>query len=112
MTSRRTDGAGALRRAERAPFAGWVELSSNGVRRRARALDLSVHGIGVALTGPPPAMREAVVSEFALPGISLPVALDGTVVWVDPDASRAGVAFAEVDPGLAELLASFVAGRL
>lgn len=102
----------ASRRAERAPFVGWVELSSGGVRRRARALDLSVAGIGVELAGPAPAAHEPVVSEFALPGISLPVALDGVVAWVDPRSSRVGVSFGDVDPGLAELLASFVAGRL
>lgn len=112
MTGDRQDTVTPSRRAERAPFAGWVELSSGGVRRRARALDLSVHGIGVELAGPAPATREAVVSEFALPGISLPVALDGVVAWVDPRSSRIGVSFREMDPGLAELLASFVAGRL
>jgi hypothetical protein len=112
MDRPRPDPARAQRRVDRAPFVGWVELALDGSRRRARALDLSVLGIGVELGGPVPAVREPVVSEFALPGISLPLALEGVVAWTDPGRARLGVAFADVDPGLAELLASFVAGRL
>jgi hypothetical protein len=96
----------------RAPFDRWVELRAGGTRRLAAARDLSVRGIGLSLPGPLPERLSAVVSEFALPGITLPLALDGVVVWVDPSASRIGIQFLEVDPGLAELLDSYVAGRL
>jgi hypothetical protein len=68
--------------------------------------------MGLSLPSPLPECQSAVVSEFALPGIALPLALDGVVVWTDPEASRLGIRFLEVDPGLAELLASYVAGRL
>ena len=99
------------RTGQRAPFESWVELRLPGARRRAEARDLSVQGIGLALSGPLPAVADAVVSEFALPGITLPLALEGVVVWADPAGSRIGVRFREVDPGLAELLGNFVSGR-
>lgn len=100
------------RRGARAPFVAWVELMVDGVRRRARARDLSADGIGIELAAPLPRAREAVVSEFALPGISLPLALAGVVAWSSPGEARIGVRFDDVDPGLSELLESFVAGRL
>jgi hypothetical protein len=100
------------RTGQRAAFESWVELRLPGARRRAAARDLSVQGIGLALSGPLPAVAAEVVSEFALPGIMLPLALEGVVVWADAAGSRIGVRFREVDPGLAELLGSFVAGRL
>jgi len=61
---------------------------------------------------PAPPVDAALVSEFALPGISLPLELEGRLVWADPRSGRAGVRFEAVDPGLAELLSNFVAGRL
>jgi PilZ domain-containing protein len=96
----------------RARFESWVELRADGTLRRAGARDLSVHGLGLSLPGPLPERQSAVVSEFALPGITLPLALEGIVVWTNPRASRMGIRFVGVDPGLAELLASYVAGRL
>lgn len=81
-------------------------------RRLASAVDLSPGGIGLELPGEPPPVGGAVTSEFSLPGISLPLALDGHVVWRDPENSRIGVAFDRVDPGLVELLESFIGGRL
>jgi len=96
----------------RARFESWVELRAGGTRRRAAARDLSVRGIGLSLRGPLPARESVVVSEFALPGITLPLALEGIVVWTNPVAARIGIRFVEVDPGLAELLDSYVAGRL
>ncbi|HYB12081.1 MAG TPA: PilZ domain-containing protein [Myxococcota bacterium] len=96
----------------RARFEGWVELRSGATRRRAAARDLSVRGMGLSLSGPLPARLSSVVSEFALPGITLPLALEGVVVWTNAGASRLGIRFAEIDPGLAELLSSYVAGRL
>ncbi|HME70787.1 MAG TPA: PilZ domain-containing protein [Myxococcota bacterium] len=96
----------------RARFEGWVELRAGGTRRRAAARDLSVRGIGLSLPGPLPERQSAVVSEFALPGITLPLALEGVVVWTNPRASHIGIRFVGVDPGLAELLDSYVAGRL
>jgi hypothetical protein len=50
-----------------------------------------------------------VTCEFSLPGISLPLALEGRVAWhVGQDL---GVAFDELDPALAELLETQVGGR-
>jgi hypothetical protein len=34
------------------------------------------------------------------------------VVWSDESLSRAGLLFEDVDPGLREILASYVSGRL
>ena len=93
----------------RAPFEGWVEISAGGQRRLATARDLSPAGIGIELPGAPLALALALICEFALPGISLPLALDGHVAWVR--GSRLGVRFDDVDPGLEELLENHVAGR-
>jgi hypothetical protein len=100
------------RRRPRAPYRGWVELTVAGRRLRAEGHDLSMDGIGLALRGLAPEVEAALVSEFVLPGISLPLALRGRVVWNDPGSGRAGVRFEAVDPGLADLLSNFVAGRL
>lgn len=97
------------RRSSRAPFDGWVEINVAGERRLATARDLSPAGIGVDLPGAPLAPAAALICEFALPGISLPLALDGHVAWAD--GSRLGVRFDDVDPGLAELLENHSAGR-
>jgi hypothetical protein len=103
------------RRRTRAPYRGWVELRLGSDRRsdrhRAEGCDLSVDGIGVALARELP-VDAKLVSEFVLPGIALPLELRGRLVWADPVAGRAGVRFEAVDPGLAELLSNFVAGRL
>jgi len=93
----------------RTPFDGWVEISVGRERRLATARDLSPSGIGVDLPGAPLAPASALICEFALPGISLPLALDGHVAWAT--GSRLGVRFDDVDPGLAELLENHVAGR-
>lgn len=100
------------RKQVRAPLGAWVEIIADGMRHRASAFDVSVGGMGVALAGAGLPAELAVVSEFPLPGIGLPLALAGRVVWSDPASARAGLRFAEMDPGLAELLASFVDGRL
>jgi len=100
------------RRHPRATFAGWVEITANGRRRLGTGCDLSAGGIGVAVRGAPPPAEQRVTSEFALPGISLPLALDGLVAWSDQDQGRFGIRFDGVDPGLVELLESFVGGRL
>lgn len=97
-------------RRPRAPFSGWVELTADGRRRLGTGRDLSPGGIGLDLGGDLPDVGRTVTSEFALPGISIPLALDGCVVWTD--GSRIGVRFERVDPGLAELLENFVGGRL
>lgn len=99
-------------RRPRAPFRGWVEITADGRRRRATAIDLSVAGIGIEMGGTLPRTEQRVVSEFALPGIGLPLELEGVVAWRDDAGSRFGVRFVELDPGLAELLESFVHGRL
>jgi hypothetical protein len=100
------------RRHDRARFIGWVELMADGARCLGNGRDLSAGGIGLEVPGDPPRVGDPVTSEFALPGISLPLALDGRVAWRDPGNGRIGVAFERVDPGLAELLESFVGGRL
>jgi hypothetical protein len=97
------------RRDPRMPFDGWVEISADGQRRLATGRDLSRAGIGVDLPGAPLAPALPIVCEFALPGISLPLALEGHVAW--SAGSRIGVRFIDVDPGLAELLDNHVAGR-
>jgi hypothetical protein len=97
------------RRNPRKAFDGWVEISSAGQRRLATARDLSPAGIGVDLPGEPLPPETAITCEFALPKISLPLALDGHVAW--SSGSRLGVRFHDVDPGLAELLENHVAGR-
>lgn len=99
-------------RSPRARFTGWVELTTGGRRRLGTARDLSPGGIGLELRGELPAVGGAVTSEFALPGISIPLALDGRVAWSDRQRQRVGVRFEDVDPGLAELLENFVGGRL
>lgn len=99
------------RRRSRAPYRGWVELTVGSERIRAEGCDLSVDGIGIEVDPAPPS-DAALVSEFALPGISLPLELEGRLVWSDARSGRAGVRFEAVDPGLAELLSNFVAGRL
>ena len=100
------------RRHPRATFAGWVEITADGRRRLGTGCDLSAGGICVALRNAPPPRDARVTSEFALPGISLPVSLDGQVAWCDEGSGRVGIRFEGVDPGLAELLESFVSGRL
>jgi hypothetical protein len=100
------------RRAERRTFSAWVELSDGPERRRAKATDLSVGGMGISLHGAPLAPQTLVTSEFPLPGIGLPLELHAEVAWFDPRAERGGLRFVDVDPGLAELLGRFVDGRL
>ena len=100
------------RRHLRAPFSGWVEISSRGRRRLGTGRDLSAGGIGLELRGEPIAPGGSVTSEFALPGISLPLALEGRVAWSDAGSERLGIVFDGIDPGLAELLESYAGGRL
>jgi hypothetical protein len=100
------------RRQPRAAFTAWVELSIGSARRRAEASDLSIGGLGLSLLSGRLAPDTRIVSEFPLPGIGLPLELDGEVAWFDPAGARGGLRFVDLDPGLEELLASFVAGRL
>lgn len=99
------------RSAERAGLSGWVELSVSGQRRRrAVGSDVSVDGLGVLHDGTALHTGARVMTEFPLPGIGLPLEIPAEVVWVGEE--RAGLRFAEMDPGLRELVESFVAGRL
>lgn len=100
------------RKEHRAHLSGWVELSTDGRRRRRRATteDVSVEGLGIRLDGDPLAPGSRTVAEFPLPGIGLPLELYAEVVWVDRN--RAGLRFRDVDPGLRELVESFVSGKL
>lgn len=100
------------RRRPRAPYKGWVEIVCQGRRVRAEGHDLSVDGIGLAFAPDEAEVADAIVSEFALPGIALPLELSGQLVWSDREGCRAGIRFDDVDAGLAELLSNFVAGRL
>ena len=99
------------RKAPRAPFTGWVEITVGASRRRANGRDLAAGGMSIA-SRPPLAIRTPIVSEFALPGISLPLALEGVVVWSDGEQGCFGVRFDGIDAGLAELLESYIAGSL
>ncbi|RIL06050.1 MAG: hypothetical protein DCC71_08170 [Proteobacteria bacterium] len=98
------------RKGPRTSFDGWVEVHVDGVRRLASGRDLSPGGIGLDLGAEPLDGATPVTCEFALPGISLPLELEGAIAW--SDGSRAGIRFDGVDPGLAELLENHVAGRL
>ncbi|MCL4683313.1 PilZ domain-containing protein [Myxococcota bacterium] len=100
-----------LQRLPRAPFSGWVEITVDGLRRLGTGRDLSAGGIGVELPGELPPIGGAVLSEFSLPGISLPLELEGRIMWCNPQSLRVGVRFEGIDPGLAELLENFVGGR-
>lgn len=100
------------RKCPRTRFDGWVEVASGGQRLRGAGHDLSRDGIGLSLEETPPAVTSQLVSEFALPGIGLPLELQGQVVWMNPETRSLGVRFQGVDPGLADLIANFVAGRL
>jgi c-di-GMP-binding flagellar brake protein YcgR len=99
-------------RLPRAQFSGWVELMAEGRRRLGTGRDLSSGGIGLELRGELPEVGGVVTSEFTLPGISIPLALEGRVAWSDHGSQRVGVRFERVDPALAELLENFVGGRL
>lgn len=94
----------------RAAFDGWVEVHVDGVRRLANGVDLSSDGIGIDFDSSMPALDTCLACEFKLPGISLALELMGAVAW--KHGSRVGVRFDAVDPGLAELLENYVAGRL
>lgn len=108
---RRANG-GERRGARRARFEGWVEIRVEGQRRRARGYDLSTEGIGIQSVEPLPESVQRVVSEFPLPGIGLPLELEAHVVWADAPRRRLGLRFLHIDPGLADLLQSYVDGRL
>jgi hypothetical protein len=105
-------GTAEQERRPRAPFSGWVELMADGRRRLGTGRDLSPGGIGLELRGELPQVGGAVTSEFALPGISIPLSLEGRIAWSDARRARVGVRFERVDPGLAELLENYVGGRL
>ncbi len=106
------DGSQDRRKSSRAELRSWVEITSDGVRRRAECFDLSVGGLGVELRSDGFPRDAAVISEFPLPGIGLPLELSGVVVWHDPATGRLGLRFVDLDPGLGELVESFVRGDL
>lgn len=103
---------GERRGPTRTPFAAPVELRAGGGLRRARALDLGRHGIGLALDAPHPSPGHAVDLEFALPefDLRLPLAVSAVVAWSDAAGGRLGLRFAELDPGVAELLDRLTVG--
>jgi hypothetical protein len=111
-------GAGARvageerRRGRRARFEGWVGIAAGEVHRMARGRDLSAGGIGLTLGDPHPFSAGIVESEFALPGFVVPLKLCARVAWRDSRTQGLGLRFEEIDPGLAELLENYVAGRL
>jgi hypothetical protein len=88
-----------------------VEIAAGGERRLARARDLSEDGLGLELEAPHPEPGDRLESEFALPGIRVPLVVTARVAWSDPAAGRMGLAFEPLDVGVAELLQSAVAGR-
>lgn len=88
-----------------------MELMVDGRRQLAEGVDLAPGGIGLKLRMPPP-LQARTTSEFALPGISLALEIEGRVTWRDVETGRAGVRFEIRDPGLAELLENYTNGRL
>ena len=96
------------REAGRAALESWVEIAAGGARYRATAADVSVCGLG--LSGAGLVAGASVVAEFPLPGIGLPLELSARVMWADT--GRLGLRFEGIDPGLRELLESYVDGRL
>ena len=74
-------------------------------------MDLSRDGIGVTLRAPDPDAPRSLVTEFALPGISLPLAIETSVAWTDAAGARLGLRFRGLDPGLGALIEQFVAER-
>ncbi len=94
------------RKQTRARYHSWVEIASEGARVRGNGRDISVQGIGVQVEAPIPEISTAVVSEFPLPGITLPLAISGVVAWMDYESSQIGVRFTEIGSGLADLLES------
>jgi len=100
------------RRSPRARLETWVEISTGRRRQRGVARDVSVGGLGVERVGPDLEPGQRLVAEFPLPGIGLPVELEGVVVWCGPPGEGAGIRFVDVDAGLAELLALHASGGL
>ena len=100
------------RRNPRTRFEGWVGIASGKTHRMARGRDLSARGLGLTLGGPHPFTAGVVESEFALPGFVVPLKLSARVAWTDSRTEGLGLRFEEIDPGLAELLENYVAGRL
>jgi hypothetical protein len=101
------------RRGERrACFDGWVEIVGRETRVRGSGRDLSRAGLGAVVRSPHPALHTHVEAEFALPGIRLPIVLPGVVAWSDAATGRIGLRFDDIEPGIAELIGSFAAGRL
>lgn len=98
------------RKAPRAQLDAWVEIASETGRVRAATSDVSADGLG--LSDVTPRVGEELRAEFPLPGIGLPLELHGRVVWADDVGRRAGLLFEEVDPGLREILSSYVSGKL
>lgn len=104
--------ASERRKLPRTPLDGWVEIAADGRRVRSMLRDISVGGLGIGSAQGSLASGARVVSEFPLPGISLPLEVSARVVWSDRASACAGLRFEELDPGLAELLARFVGGGL
>lgn len=100
------------RRWPRMTFDGWAEITAESSRHRGRCVDLSPEGICISFRQPLPGDLSLVVSEFALPGLSLPLAIEGRVAWCNHRASRLGLRFENLDPGIAELLVRYTQGRL
>jgi hypothetical protein len=100
------------RKSRRARFEGWVGIAAGDAHRMARGRDLSAKGIGLTLGDADPFKGGIVESEFTLPGFVVPLKLAGRVAWADERTRGLGLRFEEIDPGLAELLENYVAGRL
>jgi len=100
------------RRSPRAALDAWVELSGEGCRQRGATRDVSVEGLGIARVDRALVPGQRLLAEFPLPGIGLPVELEGVVVWCGPPGGPAGIRFLGMDPGLAELLSRHASGGL
>lgn len=73
---------------------------------------MSAGGLGIEAPRLALAPGTAIRVELVAPGLSPPLALDGTIVWHARERGRAGIAFGELDPGVCELLQALAAGRL
>ena len=97
------------RRMPRAGFDAAVDLhGGDGPPRVALARDLSADGLGLAASAPHPPVGERLRSDFALPGLAVPVSVEAVVAWSEPRAGRLGLRFAALDPPLRELLERWV----
>lgn len=105
------------RASDRAAYGRWVEIHAEGRRWLGQGQTLSTGGMAIrfdasALEPFPDDLPTRVSSEFALPGIALPLVVESEVCWSDAEAGCLGLRFQGLDEGLRELIAHFVGGAV